>query len=126
MGISGAICAPRDPPNRTFLHLSVRHAVTLRIFLKRDVQSIVGQFNYFEATVVHLLTAVPPLSYSEGHTIALYFGLQVSVAEFNSKPILCSVTGCSLPGISKEAILLGATGSRVPDMVRTSGVSGCG
>ncbi len=43
--------------------------------------------------------------------------LQVSVAEFNSKPVVCSVTGSSLPGISKESILREAAGSGNPDMV---------
>ncbi len=45
------------------------------------------------------------------------WALEVCVAEFNASPVVCTVTGYSLPGLSKEAIFLEATGTANPDMV---------
>lgn len=47
--------------------------------------------------------------------------LEVSVAEFKTQPVVCTVTGSCLPGVAKERLLKGATGSPSPDMALLDG-----
>ncbi|GAX85110.1 hypothetical protein CEUSTIGMA_g12530.t1 [Chlamydomonas eustigma] len=52
------------------------------------------------------------------------YQVEVQVAEFNSRPVLCTITGFSLPGLTKEAILKGAIGLSTPDMAALDGTLG--
>jgi len=61
------------------------------------------------------VTFTPALLRTEETTI------EVSVAEFNSQPVLCTVTGSSLPGIHKGSLLKETLGTDHPDMADLDG-----
>ena len=41
---------------------------------------------------------------------------QVRVSEFNSEPVLCSITGSGFPGVARDRYLEQAAGTRLPSM----------